>query len=262
MNLMHTTEIRALIELQSMDNEADGLAVKIAAVPREIQALKDAFEEKKGTMQTARDTLTRLQLEKKSKELLISEKEEEVRKHQRELNMVRDNNAFKALLTEIERAKKDQDETETAILGLMEALDKAAAEDRALQREVKTLEEEKNRLTGELEASKKELEAALEAAMARRAAFAGKIGAEIIEKYEFIRARRKGLAIAHVMEDKTGRVSCGGCNMGLTAQKIVDIKTRDALVFCDNCQRMIYLKRTVYGESGAQERPERGPDEG
>jgi len=248
MNLMHTTEIKSLIDLQARDKALDDLARKIAAVPLEIQALNDAFEEKRGTMQTAKDTLIKLQVEKKSNELLIAEKEEEIRKHQRDLNMVKDNNAFKALLTEIERAKKDQDDTETAILGLMESVDRAAAEDRRLQQEVKKLEEEKNVRTKDLSDEKKNMETALNGAKAGRADAAGKISAEIIEKYEFIRAQRKGLAIVHVKEDKTGHISCGGCNMGLTAQKIVDIKTPDALVFCDNCQRMIYMDKTVNAE--------------
>ena len=248
MNLMHTTEIRSLIDLQAKDSDIDGLAGKIAAVPLEIRALNDDFEQKKSTMNTARDTLLKLQVEKKSRELVIAEKDEEIRKHQRELNMVKDNNAFKALLTEIEGAKKEQDETETAILGLMEAVDKAAAEDKRLQQEVKKLEEEKNLRTRELETAKKDMEIALEAAKTARADSAAKIGAEIIEKYEFIRSRREGLAIVHIREDKTGHISCGGCNMGLTAQKIVDIKTPHALVFCDNCQRMIYLDATVKNE--------------
>lgn len=245
MNLMHTTEIRSLIDLQARDKAMDDLARKIAAVPLEIQALNDTFEEKKSTMNTAKDALIKLQVEKKSGELLIAEKEEEIKKHQRDLNAVKDNIAFKALLTEIERARKDQGETETVVLGLMEAVDKAAAEDKRLQQEVKKLEEEKNLRIKELEAAKTGMETGLEAAKAGRADAAGKIGGEIMEKYEFIRSRREGLAIAHIMEDKTGHISCGGCNMGLTAQKIVDIKTPDALVFCDNCQRMIYLDKTV-----------------
>ncbi|MFA6433876.1 MAG: C4-type zinc ribbon domain-containing protein [Elusimicrobiales bacterium] len=246
---MHTTEIRSLIELQARDKVLDELAGRISAVPEEIRALNEAFEEKKSTMNAARETLVKLQVEKKNKELAIAEKDEEVRKHQRDLNAIKDNAAFKALLTEIERAKKDQDEIETEILGLLDAIDKAAAEDRELQRAVKKMEEEKNSRILELEAEKKGHETSLEAARSARADFAGKIGEEVMEKYEFIRSRRKGLAIVRVKEDKTGHISCGGCNMGLTAQKIVDIKTPHALVFCDSCQRMIYMDKTVNGQA-------------
>lgn len=241
MKLMHTTETGALVALQAKDTAIDDLAKKITSIPEEIRALNEAFEAKKNSMTAAKDALVKLQVDKKNKELSIAEKEEEIRKHQRDLNMVKDNDAFKALLTEIETAKKEQDAIETDILGLLEAIDKAAAAEKSQRQEVIKLEEEKNQRSKALEAEKKDCEAALEAAKAERADAAAKISGEIVEKYEFIRTQRKGLAIVHVKEDKSGKISCGGCNMGLTAQKIVDIKTPDALVFCDDCQRMIYL---------------------
>ena len=247
MKLIHTTETGALADLQAKDRIVDDISGKIAAIPVEIGALNEAFEEKKNSMNTAKETLVGLKVKKKEKELLVAEKDEEMRKHQRDLNMIKDNAAFKALLAEIEHAKKAKDDVETEILGIMDEIDQAVLEDNRLQEEVKKLEKEKDIRTRELEEARKRLEADLEAAKAERAVFAGRISPELTEKYEFIRAQRKGLAIVRVHEDKAGKISCGGCNMGLTAQKIVDIKTPDALVFCDNCQRMIYLDKTVRG---------------
>lgn len=241
MKLIHTTETGALVALQAKDTAIDDLARRITSIPEEIRALNEAFEEKKNSMTAAKEALVKLQVEKKNRELSIAEKDEEIRKHQRELNMVKDNDAFKALLSEIETAKKQQDDIETEILGLLEDIDKAAAAEKVQRQDVVKLEEEKNLRSKALEAEKKDCEAALEGARAGRAGDAAKISEAVVEKYEFIRAQRKGLAIVRVKEDKAGKISCGGCNMGLTAQKIVDVKTPDALVFCDNCQRMIYL---------------------
>jgi hypothetical protein len=245
MKLMHTTEVRALIDLQAKDKAVDDLAAKIASIPEEIRALNEAFEEKKSSMDTARETLVKLKVDKKAKELVIAEKEEEIRKHHRDLNAIKDNDAYKALQAEIARAQKEQDDIETEVLGILEEIDKAAIDDRRLQGEAKKLEEENHLRIKALEDAQKAAETALAAAKTERAGFAAGIAAEILGKYEFIREQRKGLAIVHVFEDKTGKISCGGCHMGLTAQKIVDIKTPDALVFCDNCQRMIYLAKTV-----------------
>lgn len=247
MTLMHCTEIKALIDLQAKDKFITDMAAKIAAIPGDIVALNAAFEEKKGAMTAARETLLSLQVEKKNREITIAERDEEIRKRQRELNAVNDNKVYKALLSEIETARKAKDEVETEILELMESVDKASVEDKKLQQEVKKMEEEKNRKVAELEAAKKDLAAASEAGKAGRAEFVSKISPEILEKYEFIREQRQGLAIVAVMEDKTGKLSCGGCNIGLIPQKAVDLKKLDILVFCDECQRIIYLKKTVYG---------------
>lgn len=246
MTLMHCTEIRSLIDLQAKDKFIADMAVKIASIPAEIDALNAAFEELKGSMNTAREKYLSLQVEKKNKEILIAESDEEIRKHQRELNAIKDNKAYKALLSEIDTARKAKDDVETEVLVLMESLDKASGEDKKLQREVKQLEEEKNRKVAELGAAKKDLAAAVEAEKSGRSDFVSKISPEILEKYEFIREQRHGLAIVEVKEDRSGKLSCGGCNIGLIPQKAVDLKRPDILVFCDNCQRIIYLKKTVY----------------
>ncbi|OGS52348.1 MAG: hypothetical protein A3J79_05085 [Elusimicrobia bacterium RIFOXYB2_FULL_62_6] len=244
---MHCTEIKALIELQARDKDIADMTARLAAIPADIERITAAFEEKKGTMNTARETMLALQVEKKNKEILILERDEEIRKHQRELNAIKDNKAYKALLSEIETARKAKDEIETEILELMDSVDTAVAEDKKLQQEVKKLEEEKNRTVAELGAAKTDLAAGIEAAKAGRAEFSAKIAPEIMEKYEFIREQRQGLAIVEVKEDKSGKISCGGCNISLIPQKAVDLKRPDILVFCDNCQRVIYLKKTVYG---------------
>ncbi len=247
MKLMHTTEARAIIDLQARDKAIDDLAGKIVAIPEQILALNAAFEEKKNSMNTARETLVKLKVDKKAKELTVAEKEEEIRKHHRDLNTIKNNDAYKALQTEIARAQKEQGDIETEILRLLEEIDAAVTEDGKLQQEAKKLEQETGLQVKTLEDAKKGAETELSAAKTERSDFASGISAGVLEKYEFIRAQRKGLAVVHVVEDKAGRISCGGCNMGLTAQKIVDLKTPDALVFCDNCQRMIYLTKTVYG---------------
>lgn len=244
---MHSTEIKSLIDLQTKDKFILDTGLKIRSVPEEIERLNAIFNEKKASMNTAKETLIKLQVEKKAKELLIAEKDEEIKKHQRDLNMVKENNAFKALLAEIERAKKDQGDIETEILMLLEAVDKAVVEDKKLQQEVAKLEAEKNIKVRELEAEKTALAASLEAAQAERGAYAAKIGPELLEKYEFIKEQRQGVAIVAIKEDKTGKISCGGCNIGLIPQKVVDIKKPDTLVFCDNCQRIIFLPKTIYG---------------
>ena len=246
MKLMHTTEVKSLIELQAKDRALDEMAAKIASAPGEMESLKADFEEKKSAMSAAHEALVKLQVEKKSREVSIAAKEEEIRKHQRDLNSIKDNEAFKAMLAEIERAKKEQDELETGVLGILEEIDKAAAEDKLSQQAVRKLQEETDLKIKAIEAVKTEAESSLTAAKASREELAAKIDAAVLEKYGFIRSQRKGLAIVCVKEDKTGKISCGGCNMGLTAQKIVDIKTKDALVFCEDCQRMIYLEKTVY----------------
>lgn len=248
METIHTPEARALVDLQRRDTAIDGMAARAAAVPGKIAELQAAFEEKKASMSAAREALLALQSRKKDAELKIAEAEEGIRKHQLQLNQVKDNSAFKALLAEIDHDKAAKDELETAVLTLLEEIDRAASADKAVQAEVKSIETIMKAQAAELEAEGARLAAELEKARAGRAAAAAALNPELLERYEAIRGSRAGLAVAAVHEEQaSGKLSCGGCHMGLTPQKAVDVKKPDTLTFCQECRRLMYLEKTIFG---------------
>lgn len=248
MEIVHTTEVRALVALQRKDTAIDALAARAAEVPVKLAALNRAFEDKKRSMAAAKEALLALQVSKKDAELRIAEAEEGIRKHQRELNLVKENDAFKALLSEIERDKTVKDELETKELMLLEEIDKAAVLEKAEAAEVKKLEAIKNSEAAALEASAGELAAALEAAKKDREEAAADISPGLLDKYEAIRASRAGLAVAEAYQNQaTGKFSCGGCHMSLTPQKTVDIKKQDAFAVCADCRRLMFLGQTING---------------
>ncbi|MBI4350115.1 MAG: hypothetical protein HY550_01640 [Elusimicrobia bacterium] len=250
MEIIHTIEVKALVELQKKDADMDAKKATASGVPVKIAALNAAFETKKNSMSAAHEALLALQVKKKDCELKIAEADEGIRKHQRELNLVKDNNAFKALLSEIETDKKNKDELETGVLFLLEEIDKAAIQDKAIREEVKKLEGTMRAEVAALEALAKEIAAGLEAAKAERAAAAAALNPELLEKYEAIRENKHGLAVAAVHEEPaTGKLSCGGCHMGLTPQKMLDVKKHDAFAVCADCRRLMYLEKTVYPEA-------------
>ena len=249
METIHTAEAKALVELQKRDTAIDALATRVAGVPVQVAGLNAAFEAKKRSMGAAREALQALQVKKKNAELKIAEADEAIRKHQRDLNLVKDNNAFKALLTEIETDKKNKDDLETEELVLLEEIDKAAVQDKLMQAEVKKTEEFKNSEILVLEAAGREAAEKLAAAKNERAAAASSLNPDLLERYESLRANRGGLAVAAVHEEpQTGKLSCGGCHMSLTPQKTLDVKKADTLTFCQDCRCLLYLEKTIFGE--------------
>jgi len=248
MDTIHTTEARALAELQKQDSAIDALASAAAAVAGGMALVEAAFAKKRVSLSSVREALSALQLKKRDAELRLAEAEEGIRKHQRELNLVKENDAFKALLSEIENDKRIKDEMETSELVLLEELDQAAAADKEAQAALKAAEAAKDSELAALEASGREFVSRLTAARAQRATAASAIDSGLLEKYETIRAGRGGLAVAAVHEDPvTGKLSCGGCHMSLTPQKAVDVKKLDTFTICADCRRLMYLERTIYG---------------
>ena len=246
MSVTHTKEVKLLIELQSKDLLITEVKKKIEFFPKEISRINEEFEDKKNATETAKENVLKIRVEKKDKEILMAQKDEDIRKHQRELNLVKDNNAFKALLTEIDTGKKEKDDIETEIITLLEEEDKAMVEEGKSVTEFEKSEAEKKSKIKEIEKLKEESETKLSVSMGERTEFAKKISEDLLADYDFLREKR-GIAVIEVKEDKeTEKLFCGGCKMVLVPQKIVDVKKKDCLVVCDNCQRMIYLKKTVF----------------
>lgn len=247
MSIIQSSEIKFLVELQEKDSKIDELLNQINLIPEQIQSLENDFEERKKNVELKKDEISKIHVLKKEKEMELLEKEEAIKKHQTELNMVKDNNAFKSLLLEIENAKKSKDEIETEILILMEEIDRKIGEEKKLQEDLKKLEETKNEKIRELEINKKNWEEKLAKLQEERKEYASKIEPSLLSKYEYIRQQRKGVAVVQIKEDHQNRViSCGGCNMALTPQTMINIKKKDIIVLCENCQRMIFSKKTVF----------------
>ncbi len=250
--------IKLLVQLQEKDKALDGLKVELENIPAQIQELKDALEAQKNLAVSGKESSSKLQLLKKEKELAVSEREQAIAKHQVELNQVKSNDAFKALLTEIEKAKTEKDNFETEILETLEQLDNAVLQEKMFQKEFQEAEKRTQSAVTALLAREKELEASTNSLDAERAAFLGQIPPEALVKYEYIRKQKRGLAVAAVKQRDAKEVSgavCGGCNMALPPQAAVDIRKKDAIVICDNCQRIIYSPGFLNDPQPAEDAP-------
>lgn len=71
----------------------------------------------------------------------------------------------------------------------------------------------------------------------KRAEKAGLISAEIVAEYERLKANAHGFAIATVDEQN----SCSACRIQVRAQTIVELKSKKAVVCCENCGRILWF---------------------
>lgn len=238
--------MKALIGLQALDLSLDGVHKELAAVPVRKAAEEAAFEGKKSALAAAKAELVRLQVEKKSKELVAAEKEEEIRKHQRDLNLIKSNEAYKALENEIASATRGKDDMETEVLELLEKIDRAAEVEKAEKAAVAALESSMKGKLAELDGEAEALKAREAALLADRDKVLSGLPEELLSRYDFLRGRLKGLAVIEVESQVDGTLSCGGCHMRLRPQEAVDLLKPGSFAVCGECQRLMYLKKTVF----------------
>ena len=227
--------LQLLIALQKQDNELDKIKVVIDKIPVMIKNLKEGLEAEKAKAAGAKNRIVTLEKQKKEKELELAKHEDAARKYGTELNQVKTNDAFKALQKEIGFAKQHASDVETNILEIMEQLDAARREDKAVQAELAV---ESKKFEAELAAHEKRLaeqKAAFDAARVQRDAAAAPIPAEAMRIYDYVRSRGKLDAIVPI--DGT---MCSACRITLAPTVIVEATKLKTLVACESCQRIIY----------------------
>lgn len=227
--------LQQLIKLQAQDKIIDALQTAIDKVPGDVAAVKKALDDEKGKMTEAKAKLTKLQLLKKDRELELGQKEEAIRKHGNELNAVKSNEAYKALLSEIDKAKTAVSDLETAILTIMEDLDQAAKEEKAEQVKVKEVESRAQTEIKSLEEHQAKLTAEAAQEKTKRETLTGGIPADVMKLYDHLRKRNKGVALATV----AGTI-CGACRITILPQSLIEITKGSKVVSCESCQRILY----------------------
>jgi uncharacterized protein len=231
-------EIETLIELQKLDISIDGLKTKAKEIPVCIEKTKIDFAAKNQNLESSKQELARIQLDKKQKELDLHTKEEERKKHQSELNKVKKNDQYFALQKEINQVGQDISAIEDGILNMMDSIEQVNTK---IKQEQDILKQEETKLGQEIDKLNNDLSAvniSIATHESQRRDLAAKVPAESLSLYERIRKSKKGLAVAEVKKNS----SCGGCHMTLPHQAVNEVRKMERLVLCENCSRILYWK--------------------
>ncbi len=233
-------DISKIVALQEHDNLLDELREALRLIPEDITALRAQVSEEKQRLEEAKQNGQRLEMSKKEKENEMTEKEAAVKKHQAELNAIKTNDAFKALLKEIEDKKKSVDDLETEILSLLDEIDAAAKVEEAAKDDLKRAEDENEKQVKVLEGRRIEKEGRLSAGEEKRKSFIEGIDGELLGLYDKTRERRDGVAISKIEGN-----SCSVCRVNQPPQVIVDANKGTKILTCESCQRILYLLETA-----------------
>ncbi|MBN2483871.1 MAG: hypothetical protein JXD21_06705 [Candidatus Omnitrophica bacterium] len=231
-------ELKKLVELQEIDSRIYSLQhQKDQDKPAQIEALRNAFEEKKRRLQSFEQELQQLQLKKKEKELDLASKEEGVRKAQGQLYQLKTNKEYHAKLSEIESLKADVSVIEEDILKVMEEIEQAQGRMNEAKGVLSGQEKEFKEVEVRLSREIKEIESEIAQHQTKRKVIAETVDRQILSRYEQLLQSRGGRAAAPVINE-----NCGACHMRMTAQTINEIKMYDELKICSNCVRILYIQ--------------------
>lgn len=196
------------------------------------------------TLADAREGLASLQaraalLEKDKIELEASHAAELVNIQRSETNMkeIKTNKEYQAVGREISAARKQVAELEEQVLLKITQFDELNVEIAAVQATLAELEQNTEQRRSEKQGEIDKVQQNIDADSLRRQVITKELPANVIKRYDSLRAQRRGHAVAVARDGY-----CLGCNMHLPPQLYNNLFKCEELLTCPHCQRMLILK--------------------
>jgi len=235
--------LNGLIKLQSVENRLRVEKAKLTRCRRnviiqenQIRSLQNAIEAKKEEVQLSKIQFDRLELELKSRD-------EQIARLRAALNTARTNKEYAALLTQLNTTKADNSKIESQSLELLKDIEADEDECEEIQNQINEQKQHLEQLRTESETLAGKYQAEIDKIQAEWNQVAQTIPEKSLEIFKRVTETYDGQAVAVIEQQngKKGAYSCGGCFMGLTAECVNLLMTKDDIIRCPNCTRILVL---------------------
>jgi predicted nucleic acid-binding Zn-ribbon protein len=240
------TVLNALVKLQSVENSLRAAKAKLNRSRRnvilkenQLRTLQNSLAAKQEEIQLTRIQADRLELELKSVD-------ETLAKFRAALNSAKSNKEYAAILTELNTTKADSSKVEAQTLELMKNIDADQAQCEVIKQQIEVAKNELNEIRKQTEEQVKKFENEIAAIEQQWQQAAKDVPAAALDIFKRVAETYDGEAIAEVevQDHRSGVYTCGGCFMTLTTETANTLMSKDEILRCPNCTRILFLKET------------------
>ena len=244
----------ALRDLYLVDQQVRGLESRLDGARRHVRAQEIKIEQLTQQQGELTNQLKHTQAQSANLENEIAGSDQRISQLREQMNTVKTNKEYSAMLVEVNTLKADKAKLEEQALELMsqvevfqsevEHLDCALAE----QNRIKDLaDKDLAERTGEVGERLSELKA-------ERADKATHVPSDSLEIFDRMAETFDGEAMAPVVEEDRRRMEyiCGGCYMSLPVEMVNRLISHDEMVRCTSCNRILYIEQELKEAMGAK----------
>ena len=235
-----TGSLDRLYLLQEVLLEVQQKTERRSKTPEHLQHVEAAYKDAARQRQETEKTLTRATDRKRLLEGEISDLTEKLRKYQAQLQTVKTNREYGALLNEIDVVKRDVRMREDEILGLEEAIAVAESErgrrNEAFPAEEADYEEQMKEWRAEQALLAEEIARAEQKVQEIRR----ELEPRLLSTFDRLARVRSGIAVARVEMVGSQTAACSVCHVRLRPQLLSDLRLGRETVTCESCKRILY----------------------
>ena len=195
--------------------------------------VREAYEREKSKLKNAETRHREAELEVKSCRQRKTHFETQ-------LQAVKTNVEYQALLRETAAMEKQAREWEDKILEAMEEEENAGENIGKMKKQVTEISKVAKAERDRLEQARLKAETEVDELNNQRAALVGRLSAAVRSRYERLRENKGDTAVVTVMSG-----SCGGCHYQLPPQAANEVRQGGRLIICEGCGRILVPSREV-----------------
>lgn len=234
----------ALRELYLVDQQVRGLESRLDGARKNVRAQQIKMDQLNQQVNELSDQLKQSQAKAGTMENEVNTIDARVTKLRDQMNAVKTNKEYSAMLVEVNTLKADKSQLEEKAFEIMtqvEAQQKQLADLNARcvdQTKIKTLADK------QLAERMGEVGEQLAAIQAQRAQAATHVPPDMLAIFDRLADNYDGEAMAAIIEEDRRRLeyTCGGCYMQIPIERVNLLITQDQLVRCSSCQRILYIE--------------------
>ena len=229
-------KIDVLKRVQSLKNKIDELEASQEHRKQDVQKKKALIEEEKALAEKKQEEKVAVQKDIDRKELDLKTNEGEITKFNVQLNSIKTNKEYSALISEIGSKKADMSILEDEILDTMSKLEITKQGFEKATESLRNEEESLKDLINSVDAEVKVTDTEIEKIKGEQKKYIDLLDEHSLANYNRLSNIKGGKAIVPVI----GNV-CGGCFMNIRTQTLNALMGSKDLVFCQSCSRILYL---------------------
>jgi predicted nucleic acid-binding Zn-ribbon protein len=229
-------QMSLLRELQAIDSYIDRLRQELNQLDSG-ERIRAKLEQTRQRMEDIKQRYEASYAAAAEQERRLQELDERIRRAEAELysGQITNPRELQLMQQEIENAKKTRDELDLQMLQLWETLETMKRDIDASERDLRQIERFYEAHMEDYRQRKAALEGEIAFNEQEREKLAQQIDPEVRQRYQTLRERLGGIAVA-VVEQK----ACSVCHTLLTPYTLKRLETEEALITCESCGRLLY----------------------
>lgn len=233
----------ALYELQKAETNLREAEGRLASVTRNVRVQERKLADLTDKLQQQTQALREKQTQASQLELEIKSRDERIERLRLQQQAAKNNKEYQAFLIEINTEKVDKSKTEDEAMKVMEEVEQATAAVDSLKKQVQTEQQSLGTMQSQINDKVQVLKAEIGKLRPIRQEAAAKLPSHILDTFDRLADRYDGEVLSPLGKPDRRREEyiCGGCQMSLVVDVYNRLHTRDELVYCTSCGRILVI---------------------